>query len=384
MKTKYQVQGTGYRVQGTGCGVQRVFTLYLFTLYLVPCVYVSAAQDTLTLVFAGDVMQHRAQLHAAQRGATYNYEEYFPPVKKYIDSADVAIANLEVTLAGQPYSGYPQFAAPDALAAALNDAGFDLLLTANNQACDKGERGIRRTVRALDSLGIAHTGTFRSQAERDSLYPMLWEKNNFRLAILNYTYGTNGIPTPPPAVVNRIDTAQIAADIARAKTLQPDVIIANMHWGDEYKLQPNAEQQALAEFLIGQGVRLVIGSHPHVVQRMERRYAADSSTHSVVVYSLGNFISNMSAKNTDGGVMAHIRLIKDSNDVRIDRCGYRFVWVYKPVVENQRSYQLLPVADFEHNPAWFTDPADFQKMNAFARAMRALYRKETIGFIEYK
>ncbi|MDR2362330.1 MAG: CapA family protein [Prevotellaceae bacterium] len=338
-------------------------------------------QDTLTLVFAGDVMQHKAQIDAAKQSSGYDYSTYFTHVQKYIESSDIAIANLEVTLAGEPYTGYPQFSAPDELAIALKEAGFDILLTANNHTCDKGKSGVTRTIDMLDSLRILHTGTFRSQAQRDSLYPMIIDVKGFRLAILNYTYGTNGFPTPPSTVVNRIDTVQMATDIAVARAMQPDIIMAGMHWGDEYKLYPNVTQQKLAEFLIRQGVSLIIGSHPHVLQRMERRLATDGSTRNVVLYSLGNYISNMSAKNTDGGVMAHIRLVKDSSGVCIDECSYRFVWTYKPPVNGRKTYTILPIADFERTPDELS-PADFKAMTAFVARMRALYDKESTGFTE--
>ncbi|MDR3350572.1 MAG: CapA family protein [Prevotellaceae bacterium] len=344
--------------------------------------YGGAAQDTLSLLFAGDVMQHQSQINAAQRGNTYDYEECFSLLKSRISAAGLAIANLEVTLAGKPYSGYPQFSAPDELAKALRDAGFDVLITANNHSCDRGERGIRRTIRVLDTLGIKHTGTFRSPAERDSLYPLIVEKNNFRLAILSYTYGTNGIPVPPPAIVNLTDTLQIAADIAAAQAQSPDVIIAYLHWGEEYQQQPGERQKTLAEFFIRHGVRLVIGSHPHVLQRMERRYTADSATQSVVVYSLGNFLSNQSMKNTDGGATAHIRLLKNGHDITIDECAYQLVWVYKPVTGKQRRFYVAPVDELENNPSFFAEEADFLKMKAFAKNMRELYNKENSGFPE--
>ncbi len=350
------------------------------------------AQDTLTLLFAGDVMQHQTQLNAARTGDTYNYDDYFSIVKKYIEPVDIAVANLEVTLAGKPYSGYPQFCAPDELAVALQEAGFDVLLTANNHSCDKGKRGVERTVKFLDSLDIYHTGTFLTQTERSRTYPLMLEHNNFKVAMLNYTYGTNEIPTPAPTVVNRIDTVQIAADIATAKDLQSDVIVANMHWGEEYKLQPNKEQKMLADFLVRKDVPLIIGSHPHVLQRMERRYdttryfegRSNPTTKNIVVYSLGNFISNMSAKNTDGGVMVYVRLVKQENKVVIDECGYRLVWVYKPVVDGQRRYFLLPVAEFENQQDYFETPAEYTRMMEFTKNMRALFAAENIGFVEYK
>ena len=358
----------------------KYFVLILFYCFS----FYSYAQDTLNLVFVGDIMQHQGQIDAAKRGTNYEYDENFLLIKKHIDSADLAIANLEVTLAGKPYSGYPQFCAPDELATALKNSGFDILLTANNHSCDKAKKGVVRTLDVLDSLNIGHTGTFYSQEDRDSLYPLLVEQNNFRLAILNYTYGTNGIPAPAPTIVNLIDTVQIATDIINAKAMNPDVIIANMHWGEEYKLKPNKEQKTLADFLIRQGVQLIIGSHPHVLQHMEKRYSSDSIAENVVIYSLGNFVSNMRAKNTEGGVIANIRLIKENEKLIIDECGYRFVWVYKPVIEKQRHFYILPIAEFEDNPDYFETIADYNKMINFVKDMRNLYDAENIGFIEYK
>ena len=339
------------------------------------------AQDTLTLALAGDVMQHRPQIDAAKQGNRYDYGACFTHVRKYIEPADLAIANLETTLAGEPYTGYPQFSAPDELAAALKDAGFHLLLTANNHSCDRGKTGVARTIGVLDSLQIRHTGTFLSQAQRDSLYPMIIDLKGFRLAILNYTYGTNGLPTPPPTVVNRIDTALIAADVAAARRRSPDLIVACIHWGDEYRLHPNAAQQDLATFLMRQGISLIVGSHPHVLQRMERRLAPDGSTRHVIIYSLGNYISNMSAINTDGGAMAHIRLIKDQNGVCIDECCYRFVWTHKPSVDGRKSYTILPIADVEPALDAFA-PAEARAIAGFAARMRERCDSESTGFTE--
>lgn len=363
--------------------MKRLFVLLLIVLSNGFC---AVAQDTLSLVFVGDVMQHRKQLEAAHLGkGLYAYDSCFSYVEKYIASADIAIANLETTLAGAPYSGYPAFCSPDELASALKRCGFDILLTANNHSCDKGKRGVERTLKVLDSLNLTHTGTFYTRQHRDTAYPLIIEKNNFRLALLNYTYGTNGIAVPEPTIVNLIDTVQIAADIIRAKESNPDIIIANIHWGEEYKLAPSQEQTNLAKFFFDNDVRMVIGSHPHVLQRMEKKEDKQGYfTSNVVIYSLGNFVSNMLTGNTEIGVIAGIRLIKTGADVAIDQCNYRLTWVYKPVENKKTQFYILPIADYENNPAFFTAPGSYQRMKKSAEAMRHLFQKENSCFTEQK
>ena len=171
-------------------------------------------------------MQHQAQIDAARQGDGYNYNDCFRHVKKEISEADMAIGNLEVTLGGKPYRGYPAFSAPDEYLYAIKEAGFDVLLTANNHCLDKGKLGLERTILMLDSLKIHHAGTYRNPEERHRNYPLLIEKNGFRIVLLNYTYGTNGFKTDAPNMVNYINREQIKKDILDARRKLPDVIIA--------------------------------------------------------------------------------------------------------------------------------------------------------------
>lgn len=295
--------------------------------------WVSPIPSTASLYFAGDAMQHIAQIESAlQTDGTYSYKECFTYVKEQVSEANLAICNLEVTLGGEPYRGYPQFSAPDEFASALKDAGFDILLTANNHCLDRRNKGLIRTLDVLDSLGIAHVGTYRDSAERDSLYPYLTTVNNITFAILNYTYGTNGIPANPPCIVNFIDTAQILIDINKARAKKADVIIACMHWGDEYVLKQNKTQEQLTDWLIENGVDHIIGNHPHVIQPTELRKDKYNGGHHFIAYSLGNYISNMSARNTDIGMSATLRFSKlsfttfltdiSTDSIRTDRNGF--------------------------------------------------------------
>lgn len=296
-------------------------------------------------------MQHKAQLEAARTSqGTYDYSPCFSLVKEQISKADIAIANLEVPLGGKPYTGYPAFSAPDEFLYAIQNAGFDILLTANNHCLDRGKKGLERTILMLDSLHIPYTGTYRNKEERHQHYPLLIHKNGFRIAFLNYTYDTNGIKPSSPNIVNYIDKKVIQQDIDTARAWQPGAIIACMHWGNEYQSLPSREQRQLADWLLEQGVTHIIGSHPHVIQPMELRTDSLTGMQHAVVYSLGNFISNMSQINTDGGLIFTLELEKDTvasliPHIRVRHCGYNLVWTARPTLSNEKiisSIQLIP------------------------------------------
>ena len=299
----------------------------------------------ISLLFAGDVMGHDSQISAAYNASrnVYDYDPCFKFVKPLIAAADVSIANLEVTLAGPPFKGYPQFSSPDVLALTLKDCGFDALVTANNHCVDRGKQGLERTIARLDSFRIPHTGTFIDSAARRKQTPLIIRKNGFNLAVLNYSYGTNGIPIPKNTVVNLLDTAIMRKDIQVAKALSPDAIIVFTHWGAEYQALPSKQQKDLTEFCFALGVQLVIGAHPHVIQPMEWR----KESNQFVAYSLGNFVSGQRKRYTDGGAMAYvelqkIRLKEDSATTTIERAAYFLQYVHK-TVDAAKDYYIIPV-----------------------------------------
>jgi poly-gamma-glutamate capsule biosynthesis protein CapA/YwtB (metallophosphatase superfamily) len=302
-----------------------------------------------SLLFAGDIMGHNEQITGARdtNSDTYDYEPTFRFVKPVIEKADIAIANLEVTLAGPPFSGYPQFSSPDALALAAKDAGFDVLIQANNHALDRGAAGFKRTLKVLDSLNIPHTGTFFDSTDRRLHYPLMLEKNNIHIALLNYTYGTNGLEISPPYIINRIDTTLISRDLAKAKQGSPDYIIVTIHWGIEYERFANAQQKKLASFILSHGADVIIGSHPHVIQPVELIYKADSSMDKLVVYSLGNYVSNQRAQYKDGGIMFNLNLLKTSSGTRIEKFSYIPSWVYRKDLAGKSVFYIIPVSMYE-------------------------------------
>ena len=216
------------------------------------------------LFFGGDVMQHMPQVDAVRRGDGFDYEPVFRTLAPRIRAADLAVVNLETTLTRRSrYTGYPLFRSPAALADALRDAGVDVAVLANNHCCDNGAEGIRTSVEELDRCGIRHTGAFADSADYKKNNPLYLTYCGIRLAIVNYTYGTNGMPVPEGTVVNLIDTVRMTADLAAARASGVDFIVACVHWGDEYQRRENAAQRSLAAFLRRHGTDVVVGSHPH-------------------------------------------------------------------------------------------------------------------------
>ncbi|HEX6223835.1 MAG TPA: CapA family protein [Chryseolinea sp.] len=347
------------------------------------------AQDTtrLSLLFAGDIMGHDSQIASAYDAGkkTYDYSSCFQFVKPYVDSVDLAIGNLEVTLAGPPFKGYPQFSSPDGLAVTLKDIGFDVLVTANNHCVDRGRKGLERTIAMLDSFRIAHTGTFKDSLARINESPLFVEKNGFKLAILNYTYGTNGIPVTKPNIVNHLDTTIMRLDLKEAKEGNPDVIIVFTHWGAEYQSLPAKKEKDLTEFCFKHGAQLVIGAHPHVIQPMEWR----KEKNQFVAYSLGNYISGQRKRYTDGGAMAYVELKKisfqaDSAQTTIDSAGYYLGWVYRTADAN-KDYYLLPVDKVEKESwKYIKDAESNAAFKVFVEDSRLLFRKYNKDVAEMK
>ena len=346
-----------------------------------------AEETTLRLIFAGDIMGHTTQISAAKRdakGKGYDYRPVFKHLKPYFTGADLAVINLEHTLAGEPYTGYPRFSSPDESMFAIKDAGFDIIATANNHSLDGGKKGLERTLSVLDSMGLKHFGIYRDTAEKDRNYPLIVEKNGIKIALLNYTYGTNMLVEETPNVVNRIDTVLIAADIKKAKLAEPDFIIAFMHWGKEYELKENEEQRELAHFLALHGVRLIIGSHPHVVQPFGKIYVPGYKDSVPVIYSLGNFISNQRDRGTDGGIVFDVTLLKNSSRTKIIDYGYMPFWVHRFSKSNGYAFRMLPECKKKEAPCkeYNMKPAEVEAMELFFEDTRKILRNLPIKSIK--
>lgn len=246
------------------------------------------------------------------------------------------------------YSNYPQFNSPEELAYGLADMGIDVLSTAGNHCLDKGFSGLSNTLNVLDSAKISHTGTARTKEERDTI--LLKNVNGIKVAFISYTYGTNGIPIPDGKdfCVNLIDKNLIKKDIESAKSQNADVIISCMHWGIEYQTKQNAEQEELADFLFQNGVDIILGNHPHVLQPMEKKTITledGSIKDCFVIYAFGNFICDQNAENTRNSIILNMDITKNPDGkILIDNIDYIPTYMYK---NPNLSIKKMKVLDIE-------------------------------------
>lgn len=332
------------------------------------------------IIFAGDAMQHIAQIEAARRSnGSYDYSGYFDSVASYVSAADYAVVNLETPLGGKPYSGYPCFCAPDSYAEELKKAGFDLFLTANNHTLDRRHKGLVRTVQVLDSLGVDHVGTYPDAESRTKSLPVIRDINGFKVGFLNYTYGTNGIPVTGDVVVDYIDKETIKQDIETTRAAGAELLAVCMHWGEEYVMLPVKSQRDLADFLTDLGVDMIIGGHPHVIQPMEIRRSEKFDKNIFLCYSLGNYISNMKRRDTRGGAMARVTLHRDSlGRARIKDARYSLVFTEPPSAANKNFRLVLPE---KCNSVWKPQCDAFEKsaMQIFDKHNISVSRESAAG-----
>lgn len=340
---------------------------------------------SINLKFAGDVMVHRRQLNSAYNRKTgkYDFSDNYIFLKELLNTADLAFVNLETPLVCEaPYSGYPAFRNPSEIAEALKFSGFNVILTANNHSNDAGGKVLKNTIDVIKSHNMYQTGTFRNQQERDSLYPLIIVKSGFKIAVLNYTYGTNEIENDPPTITNIIDTAQIRQDVEKAELLKPDIMIAYLHWGKEYELFENEYQREHAEFLANLGIDLIVGSHPHVIQPVQwiKRHDGDSV---LCAYSLGNLISNQRFENTDGGMLLEVIYRKNilSGEIHLAEFYHHLTWVSITHPNSKHpsgKYYVIPISLFEQDMISFPEISEYgiTMMSEFADNMR-LHLKET-------
>lgn len=321
-----------------------------------------------SILAAGDVMVHGPQLNAQFdiSNKTYSFDNNFTYVKKYIEKADYSLANLETTLAGNdvtPYSSYPLFNSPDELADALKNAGFDLLSTINNHSFDKGDLGVSRTLSVLKEKGFDTVGTRENIDDDDFLIKNI---NNINVGITSYSYGDvkndnkylNGIKVSEDFEdkmnifdANDVDSAFNTISTTLDKLEDTDIQIVVLHWGVEYTRDEINFQKELAQKLCDYGVDIIIGSHPHVVQPVETIKSSDGETETVVIYSLGNYISNQRRENvgaySEDGLMVNIDITKKSNEDKaiVKKVTCIPTWVNKYNRNGKHVYEIIPIED---------------------------------------
>ncbi|MGB3402669.1 MAG: CapA family protein [Microcoleaceae cyanobacterium] len=303
------------------------------------------------LVAVGDIMMHGSQIKSGYNSQTntYNYDHFFTEVQPILSAGDWVIGNLETTLAGEAakYTGYPLFNAPDTLADAIKQAGFNILTTANNHSLDRKEAGLLKTLENVRQRGLEPVGTSASAEEAQEI--LVIEKNDISMAFLAYTYGTNGIPIPKGKdyLVALIDEDKIIADINKAEQLGVDVITVALHFGSEYQRQPNQQQKQLVKNLVMAGADIILGSHPHVVQPYEvfEYEEMGEVRQAVAIYSMGNFVSNQRGDYKDLGVIFTVELTKHFPDetVEITRVDGIPTWVHRYWENNKYQFRILPI-----------------------------------------
>ncbi len=276
---------------------------------------------SVTLMMAGDLLLHRfVQISGKKADGSYDYNPVFENVREEISSADIAIVNQETPLAGDAFglSGYPFFNAPCEFADAIAWAGFDVVLQATNHALDQGKSGLiaGRAYWSENFPEIKIAGTALSEEEAAGVCVV--ECSGISIAVLNYTYGTNGIPLPSgmPWIVSMLDESKIRADIARAKGVS-DFIVVCPHWGIEYAHSPSSSQRTWCDLFFECGADLIIGTHPHVIQPIE--WYEDAAGRKMLVYwSLGNFVNSTAetgygVSNRMMGGMAKVMLTRGAD-----------------------------------------------------------------------
>ena len=319
---------------------------------------IAVENKTVKMTVAGDVICHNTNFFDAYNPDTdsYDFSYTFENIKKYFEDCDIAIGTLETNFAGKSvgYSNYPLFNSPEQLATDLKELGFDILATANNHCLDKGYNGLVNTLNELDKNGIEHMGTYTS--EESSKEYLIKDINGIKFAFLNYTYGTNGISIPAGReyAVNLIDKDKIKTDLENVKSQNVDVICVNMHWGEEYRLKPTDEQIELGDFLFENGVDIILGSHTHCLEPMEKRTVTldDGSTKDgFIIYSLGNFMSGQNADHTRQSVILNLDITKNGENGKISIDNIEYVPIYMYNYYTSKSAHRFKILDMEEEIA---------------------------------
>lgn len=330
---------------------------------------------SLSIAAVGDVMVHKPQLDAQYDSATgtYNFDNNFEYVKKYIEEADLALCNLETTLAGGRFTGYPVFNTPDELAPALKKAGFDAAFTANNHIMDMGIDGMKRTIRVIREAGLATTGT-HLEGEKDYI---ILDVKDVKIGLVAYLYETPEIDAIPTINANYIssdawpllntfnydtldeDLEKVKKSIQDARADGAEIVICYFHWGEEYQRSPNEYQQYMAMEAANYGADVIFASHPHVVQGMEMLTDAVMGREIPVFYSMGNFISNqrdetLNNRYTEQEIIARVRLeyMRSSKQIVSVEMDAVPLWVEKYKKDGKDVYCVIPLDDtLQENPA---------------------------------
>lgn len=310
------------------------------------------SQDSLisiTISVVGDLMCHSPQFENARVSKdSFDFNPPFREVKSLLSKADLTFGNFETVTAGKEnsnYTGYPKFNSPASYVSALVNSGFDLLTIANNHMLDRGMIGVIKTILEIRKNNISYTGAFLSQSDRDSI--RVFNLKGIKLAVLAYSYGTNGNPVPQGKnyLINLIDYDLIKNDITKAREKGAEIVLVNFHFGDEYKREPNDFQKEVVDKTVSLGADIIIGGHPHVIQPVKLFKTQNALFDTgLVAYSMGNYFSNQSKRYTDAGIILNLLIYKNLHTNRISINNITFIptWVYKGNAFAETNYLIMP------------------------------------------
>jgi len=338
---------------------------------------------TISISVVGDLMCHGPQFEYAKVGKdSFDFNPVYRNVKKYLEMSDFTFGNLETVTAGKEnggYTGYPFFNTPASYITALKDVGFDLLVTANNHSLDRSEKGILNTIDEINSRSLKYVGTYASQRDRDSI--RIFDVKGIKIAILAYSYGTNGNPIPKGKnyLINLIDYELIGKDIQSAKTNGAELVLVHFHFGEEYTREPVQFQKEVVNKTIELGADIIIGGHPHVLQPINFYKTNNAKLDSgFVAYSMGNFFSNQQARYKDAGMILTINIRKDfvNNKFEINEVEFLPTWVFKGNTANGKEYVVLPSTNIADTTIRLTKTEN-EKMNQAFNDTRYIITKYT-------
>ena len=302
-----------------------------------------------TMVAVGDILLHETVYNDFSIDEkTFDFSPLLEDVKPYIEPADFAFANQETNIGGVELglSAYPNFNSPYEIARDLINIGFNMFARSNNHTLDKGEAGVLAAQKNWETFeGVITAGSTDSLEKRNQI-PVI-EQNGIKVALLSYSYGFNGykVPEDKPYLANEFDYDQVASDIEKAKSVA-DVITVSMHWGVEYSSVPSQTQIEQAQWLADQGVHIILGTHPHVLQPMDR-LVGKNGNETIVAYSLGNFISGqIGLERLVGGIMKlDIKKTTIGDQVEIEISQPQFMPTYNYPEGSASDYKLVPLVD---------------------------------------
>ncbi|MDQ3108556.1 MAG: CapA family protein [Bacteroidota bacterium] len=347
----------------------------------------SPVQDsviTITISFAGDLMCHTPQISNAKKAdGTYDFNPSFKEIAPFLSEADVTMANLECTFAGKgrPYGGYPAFNSPDEYLQAIKNSGIDFLVTSNNHSMDSGEEGLQRTLKKVRENEFGSTGTFDSKRDRDSIRVL--DVKGIKVAVLNYTYGTNGAyPSASKKwMLNVADSALVRDDVLRARKMNADIVLVFYHWGIENKQAPVAQQDTMFHWAADAGADLIIGAHPHVLEPVSYfKTAMNAKLDSgIVAWSLGNFLSNQYWRYTDAGVILNLSITKNTVTGKMSMQPFSYVptWVYRAYDPSLLQHVIVPALWCESDslPPWIKADSKRKMCEAFSDTRLMMQRR---------